>query len=93
MVTDKPNIYLLQIIHQLEELPSIEVGPTALALFMTLTFNALRAIVMTYLQCKSSKSTVSRFRRQSGHKQTDGLTDGQTDGQTDGRKRSRYLPR
>ena len=73
------------------KLPSIEVGTTPLAWLMTLnvTYDLDLQIPASYdydlLACKRSRSTVSRFRRQSGNKRTDR--------RTYGRKRLHYLPR
>ena len=59
-----------------KKLPSIEVGPTALARPMTLTFNLLRAIVMTYLHAKvqGQRSISSKDREE-----TNGRSDRRTE--------------
>ena len=50
---DKVRIsYAVCLLHILEKLPSIEVGPTTLAWSITLTFNAVLAMVMTYSHAK-----------------------------------------
>ena len=72
-----------------KKLPLIEVGPTALAwpTILNLTYDLDLQSPASYghdlLTCKRSRSTVSRFRRQSGNKRPYGWTDGQTDGRTD----------
>ena len=62
------------------KLPSIEVGPTALACSITLTFNPLRAMVITYTctqKFKANGQLVPKIEWK----------------QTDGRRRLHYLPR
>ena len=63
----------------MKKLPSIEVGPTALACPTTLTYDLTYNSPASYghdlLTRKSSRSTVSWFRRQSGNKRTDGRTE------------------
>jgi len=56
-------------------MPSIEVEPTALVWPMTLAFNALRAMVMTYSNAKVNGQSVL----ETEWKQTDGQMDGRTD--------------
>ena len=68
---------------RLEKLPSMEVGPTALAwpMILTLIYDPDLQSPANYghdlLTQKSSKSTVSQFRRQSKNKQMNGWTDRQ----------------
>ena len=67
---------------RLEKLPSIEVGPTALAwpMTLTLTFNLLKAMAMAYSQAKvQSQRSVGSEERVETNGQTDRRTDIRTE--------------